>query len=167
MNPYVVGILGIVFFYCFFGMFAIERFIYSIQVGIRTEEIKNENKLAAERNELNGLNTKVRTYKQYTPPTLTPRERAKLKRKTTNSVSTNKKTTTTAQKRPAKTTKKPVVATKKPSNRNNPVIKDAIGGLVSLGISRSDAKTLVEKTYNPAITNAEELFSKCLQKVNS
>lgn len=154
MEPILAAILGFTFFFLIFNMFNISDAMEDFAVNIKAEQIRQLKKQQVQP----ALQVRERRYTNYTPPTLTPKERAKLKRQALESKPVIRQTK--VQKKPV-TNFKPVAST-----QNNAVVKDAIGGLVNLGISKSDAKILVNKVYKPTIKDAGELVSKCFQKMN-
>jgi hypothetical protein len=154
MEPMLVGILGLTFFFLIFNVFTITDVIERAAVNMKAEHIRQLKKQQVQP----AIQVRERRYRNYTPSTLTPKERAKLKKQALESKPVIRQTK--VQKKPAVNVK-PVTSTK-----NNAIVKDAIGGLVNLGISRSDAKILVNKVYKPTIKDAGELVSKCFQKLN-
>ena len=154
-DPMLIGILGLTFFFFVLGGFAGLANLKDISSNLLVE---HQRIVAANQPVKKAPQVQKRRHDNYTPPTLTPRQRAKLKEDSLKSkpviqhIKVQKKPTVNV---------KPVVATK-----NNVIVKDAIGGLVNLGISRSDAKVLVNKVYKPTIKDAGELVSKCFQTLN-
>jgi len=151
----LIGILGLTFFFIVLGGFAGLATLKDIPFNLLVE---HQRITAASQPAKKAPQVQKRRHDNYTPPTLTPRQRAKLKQQSLKSKPVIRQTK--VQKKPV-TNVKPVAST-----QNNAVVKDAIGGLVNLGISKSDAKILVNKVYKPTIKDAGELVSKCFQKMN-
>ena len=154
-DPMLIGISVLTFFFIVLGGFAGLATLKDIPYNLLVEHQRIK---AASQPAKKAPQVRERRYTNYTPPTLTPKERAKLKRQALESKPVIQQTK--VQKKPV-TNFKPVAST-----QNNAVVKDSIGGLVNLGISKSDAKILVNKVYKPTIKDAGELVSKCFQKMN-
>ena len=115
----------------------------------------------------------------YIPPTtLSPRQRAKQRQERAKQIQENTimakqrasaRTAMIQKQRIAKKSRKsksnPIVKGSKP--KSSPIVKDAISCMVGLGLSRSDANTLVNKMYSSEISSCEDLVSKCFLAMKS